>query len=111
MENLDKKNLSDREHFVTEYALASNPENSQDIPQISVAPGANDSMTPTFEIQTAATDVTITPQFSNDLEAWSTKGILLSRTPLGNGIDTITDRFNFTEPKPLRFTRLLVQLQ
>lgn len=111
MENLDKQNLSDREHFVTEYPLASNPENSQDIPQISVAPGANDSMTPTFEIQTAATDVTITPQFSNDLEAWSTNGILLSRTPLGNGIDTITYRFNFTEPKTLGFARLLVQLQ
>ncbi|MGJ8695179.1 MAG: lamin tail domain-containing protein [Verrucomicrobiaceae bacterium] len=92
-----------------EYALGSDPTQTSSTPQISLTPGAGNTMTMSVNVQANADDIIVAPQFSSDLNLWTVTGLLTSRVSQGNGIDALTFRFEFASPATKGFTRILVE--
>ncbi|YCM42947.1 lamin tail domain-containing protein [Verrucomicrobiaceae bacterium 227] len=91
-----------------EYALGSDATDPTSQPILSVTPSGN-FINLTVEALATADDVIITPQFSSDLNSWQNPFRLISRTSLGNGMESLFFQTDSINPSPRAFTRILVQ--
>ncbi|MFT5105419.1 MAG: hypothetical protein ACI9UA_001039 [Pseudoalteromonas tetraodonis] len=91
-----------------EYALGSQSNQAASQPQQAITPAVAAAVF-TFTALTAADDVVVTPEISTDLNSWSSAGLLLSRTPQGDGIESRSYRFDFPSENQPAFVRLKVE--
>jgi hypothetical protein len=75
-----------------EYALGGNPDNGLSKPSVTVGAQvfnvnavAGNYLTLTFTRNAIAEDLTMAPEFCNDLSSWTANGVLTSSVPVGDG--------------------------